>query len=106
MVYILGSDKTLQLEVEVHNKGESAYSTQLHVKIPKPVDLESIPSSCQQDDDAGEYNIAITCFVANPLYNDKRVSNILYFIHIGYLNECESIIIYNICSISSLFLWI
>jgi Integrin alpha len=48
--YVLGSTKTIAIEYEISNAGESAYLTQLKVTIPTNVtQFSRVPSSCRQE---------------------------------------------------------
>lgn len=48
--YVLGSTKTIVIQYEISNAGESAYLTQLKITIPTNVTQYSrVPSTCRQD---------------------------------------------------------
>ena len=48
--YVLGSTKTITIQYEITNAGESAYLTQLKISIPTNLtQFSRIPPSCRQD---------------------------------------------------------
>ncbi|XP_035732540.1 integrin alpha-8-like isoform X2 [Vespa mandarinia] len=75
--YIIGSSSNLKLIVDVHNNGEPAYQTQVHIFIPNPLSLESIPPACMESSWTNKYNLQVICDLGNPLTNATNETMIL-----------------------------
>ncbi|KAI4497467.1 hypothetical protein M0802_007478 [Mischocyttarus mexicanus] len=70
--YIIGSSSDLKLIIDVHNNGEPAYQTQVHIYIPNPLSLASIPTACQEFSLSNENVLQVICKVGNPLTNENN----------------------------------
>lgn len=79
--YIIGSSSNLKLIIDVHNNGEPAYQTQIHISIPNPLSLASIPPACMESSWTNKYILQVICDVGNPLTNATNVS----FISFNYI---------------------
>ncbi|XP_047355719.1 integrin alpha-8-like isoform X2 [Vespa velutina] len=75
--YIIGSSSNLKLIIDVHNNGEPAYQTQVHIFIPNPLSLVSIPPACMESSWTNKYNLQVICDLGNPLTNATNETMIL-----------------------------
>ncbi|XP_046822776.1 integrin alpha-8-like isoform X2 [Vespa crabro] len=75
--YIIGSSSNLKLIIDVHNNGEPAYQTQVHIFIPNPLSLASIPPACMESSWTNKYNLQVICDLGNPLTNATNETMIL-----------------------------
>lgn len=48
MPYVLGSTKSLAINYQIENSGETAYLTQLNISVSKSITFMKIPSNCRQ----------------------------------------------------------
>lgn len=71
--YIIGSTSNLKLKIDVHNKGEPAYRSQVHIFIPEPFLLASIPSTCMESPWINN-TLEVACNVGNPLLINETVT--------------------------------
>lgn len=76
--YIIGSSSNLKLIIDVRNNGEPAYLTQVHISIPNPLSLASIPPACMESSWTNKYNLQVICDLGNPLTNATNVSFISF----------------------------
>ncbi|KAL2744661.1 integrin alpha-8-like isoform X1 [Vespula maculifrons] len=75
--YIIGSSSNLKLIIDIHNNGEPAYQTQVHISIPNPLSLASIPPACMESSWTNKYILQVICDVGNPLTNATNETMIL-----------------------------
>ncbi|XP_063226216.1 integrin alpha-PS5-like [Bacillus rossius redtenbacheri] len=70
-VFVTGSSNTLDLEIIVRNKENTAFLTKVCIMLPSPVQLESIPKNCYEPQTSNMLNsINMTCDVANVMTKD------------------------------------
>ncbi|XP_043222873.1 integrin alpha-PS3-like [Amphibalanus amphitrite] len=71
-VYVIGSTKTLELELKLTNGGEPASLPSLTVMVPSPVTLMRIPPACEEDKIA-HGDTKLTCSVQpHPFLSDSK----------------------------------
>ncbi|XP_014607797.1 PREDICTED: integrin alpha-8-like [Polistes canadensis] len=75
--YIIGSASDLKLIINVHNNGEPAYQTQVHIYIPNPLLLASIPTACLESARTNEDVLHVICKIGNPLTNENNKTIVL-----------------------------
>ncbi|XP_066245297.1 integrin alpha-PS4-like [Euwallacea similis] len=93
-VFVLGSKEPLNMDIEVSNKGDPAYSPILHIYMPNGTILESVPAACLIIDmnvikcDAGEvledqvsYQLR---FNLNP---EEALTNLSFFLNSTTITE-------------------
>lgn len=68
---MIGSSKTIELQLDVQNAGETAYETKLILYIPSPVQLYTLPSGC--DNKIDESNVIVTCIIDNKFNAGSKV---------------------------------
>lgn len=71
--YVLGSTKTIAIQYEITNQGESAYLTQLKISIPTNVtQFARVPPSCRQENN----NRDMICDInsGKPVANKEKVT--------------------------------
>ncbi|XP_015609620.1 integrin alpha-PS5 [Cephus cinctus] len=71
--YVIGSRKTFQLIVHIHNNGEPAYRTLAVIYIPEPLLLSSIPTECTESNTGANNTLQIFCYIENPFRNNKTL---------------------------------
>lgn len=77
--YVLGSTKTIEIKYEISNTRESAYLTQLSVKIPSNVtDFSRIPSSCRIQDSPTRETMICDINQGKPIKSQETVELIVY----------------------------
>ncbi|KAK2575747.1 hypothetical protein KPH14_003637 [Odynerus spinipes] len=70
--YIIGSASKLGLTINVHNNGEPAYQSQIHIFIPDPLSLASIPPACMESSWINN-TLQVICNIGNPLITNETV---------------------------------
>ncbi|XP_015183768.1 PREDICTED: integrin alpha-PS4-like isoform X2 [Polistes dominula] len=75
--YIIGSASDLKLIIDVYNNGEHAYQTQVHIFIPNPLSLASIPTACLESAKTNENVFQVICDIGNPLTNENNKTMVL-----------------------------
>lgn len=71
--YVLGSTKTITIQYEITNSGESAYLTQLKVTIPTNVtQFSRVPSTCRQENNNRDMICEINS--GRPVANGNKVT--------------------------------
>lgn len=95
---VIGEKSTLTLVIEVVNKGEPAYMSELLIYLPSdmPRINQDICSSITDEKSLGK-NASLLCELGNPLLKDKKVhyfqdfilfnSNLFWFIKYFYILE-------------------
>lgn len=72
--YVIGSASTIPLRIDVHNRGEPAYQTKVHISI-ETLSLASIPPECVENSRTSNI-LDVVCDIGNPLRTNVRQSSV------------------------------
>ena len=74
--YVIGSTRTISVQYDLTNVGETAYLAQMNVTIPSVVRFSKIPSNCQLND---ETRLDLLCDIGRgvPFFNGNKATLII-----------------------------
>ena len=89
--YVIGSTKTLDLELRLTNGGEPASLPSLTLVVPPPLSLVRVPPSCQEHS-PDQRHVSVTCTVQpHPFYDNSQFKIPLRFDVVDVTSQHSSV---------------